>query len=283
MAVVLPRHRSPSTAIGRLVIPALESFEPRAVLKPALKRTGSNPSVRERSAVAAAFSFGRHGALGRITLFDDEALSRILRAEYAKLRGRWRALLGARSLHGACIVTYAHAYELFAEGRRGDGERFGQPAGRGHGRAWEDGVAGESRRLQVFRECLLRPESGAGKDELVQWLRQLGGKGEAAAERVAVKFEEHWSVWRLSVAIVAILIFSVAAALLWIFLGVGYSTDVVAPSLGSGGIGKQVLQEGLVSIGVGSRVEGGLLLGLLVLLLGWTGIAGWVALSWLTS
>ncbi|MCJ1381365.1 hypothetical protein MMC17_004475 [Xylographa soralifera] len=281
IVVVLHSHGGSSTKVGRLLVPPLESFEPRTILKPALKSTGKRASVSRSSAIAATFSFRSQDSGSSITLFDDEALSRRLLSEYRKLRGRWRILLGARSLQGARIVIYSHPYELFAATGSRDVDHFFQPTYRLSGSAWQDVAAVESRHLHFLKEYLARPERGAGKDEVVQWLRQLGGKDEADAERVAVKFVESWSVWRLSIAIVSVLVLSIAAALLWVFLGVD-TTNVVEQSLGIGNDGKPVLQKETLSRGIGGRLESGLLLGLLMLFLGWTGLSGWALMSWLT-
>ncbi|MCJ1322164.1 hypothetical protein MMC15_007510 [Xylographa vitiligo] len=279
--VVLHSHGGTSTKVGRLVIPPLESFEPRTFLKPALRTTEKRAPDGRRSAIAATFSFRSQDSGSSITLFDDEAVSRRLLAEYRKLRGRWRILLGARSLQAARIVLYSHPYKLFAATGGGDVDHFFQPTYGLSGSTWQAAAALESRRLHFLDEYLARPEKGGGKDEVVQWLRQLGGKGEADSQRVAVKFVENWSVWRLSVAIVFVFVLSVAAALLWVFLGVD-TTNVLGQSLGIGNNGKPLLQKEMLSQGMGGRVEGGLLLGLLVLFLGWTGLSGWVFLSWLT-
>ena len=279
--VVLHSRSGTSTKVGRLLIPPLESFEPRTILKPALKSTDKRAPDSRSSTIAATFSFRSQDSGSSITLFDDENLSRRLLSEYRKLRGRWRILLGARSLQAAGIVMYTHPYKLFAATGSGDVDHFFQPTYGLTGRAWQDVAAVESRRLHFLKEYLARPEKGAGKDEVVQWLRQLGGKGEADPERIAVKFVENWSVWRLSIAFVSVLVLSAAAALLWVFLGVE-TINVLEQSLGSGSSGKPVLQKEMLSQGTGGRVEGGLLLGLLVLFLGWTGLAGWALLSWLT-
>ncbi|MCJ1404488.1 hypothetical protein MMC11_007714 [Xylographa trunciseda] len=281
VVVVLHSHGGSSTRVGRLVIPPLESFEPRAILKPALKSTENRASVSRGSAIAAAFSFRSQDSGSSITLFDDEAFSRKLLSEYRKLRGRWRILLGARSLRAARLVIYSHPYELFAVSGRADADHFFQPTYSLSGSAWKDVAAVESRRLHLLKQYISSPKKAAGKDEVVQWLRQLCGKGEADAERVAVNFVEDWDVRRLSIAIICVLVLSVAAALLWIFLGVDTIT-VVGQSLGNGNMGSPVLQKEMLSQGVAGRIEGGLLLGTLVLLLGWTGVSGWAVLSWLT-
>ncbi|MCJ1284680.1 hypothetical protein MMC26_004016 [Xylographa opegraphella] len=280
--VVLHSRGGTSTKVGRLRVPPLETFEPRAILKPASRTTENEAPDGRSTAIAAAFSFRSHDSGSRITLFDDEAVSRRLLSEYRKLRGRWRILLGARSLQGACLVIYSHPYELFAATGGRDMDHFFQPTYEPTGKAWQDAAVVESRRLHFLTQYLARPGKGAGKDEVVQWLRQLGAPGDADSERVAVKFVENWSAWRLSVAFVSVLVLGVAAALLWVFLGVD-TANVLGQSLGSGSTGKPaVLQKEMLSRGTGGRVESGLLLGLLVLLLGWTGLSGWALLSWLT-
>ncbi|KAF2211296.1 hypothetical protein CERZMDRAFT_98607 [Cercospora zeae-maydis SCOH1-5] len=90
-----------------------------------------------------------------------------------------------------------------------------------------------------------------------------------AEQPEGLEFIVSWSVSRILSALLAVLFLSFAACLLWIFLG-----NQTAPSepfsLGSGGFR-----------GAGDRVESGVLIGVLVLLVGLTGFGGWLGISWL--
>lgn len=74
-----------------------------------------------------------------------------------------------------------------------------------------------------------------------------------------------WSVRRILLALTLVLVCSLAATLLWVFLG--------RSSQGHGG--------GAGFMGAGDRVVGGVVMGICVLLIGCFGIGGWIGISWL--
>ncbi|KAF2436206.1 hypothetical protein EJ08DRAFT_692089 [Tothia fuscella] len=78
-----------------------------------------------------------------------------------------------------------------------------------------------------------------------------------------LEFVEGWCLWRILVAVSGVLVCAIAAALCWILLG----TQV---SLSRSGYRDS-----------GERVVGGMMIGVFVLLVGWTGVTGWIGLSWL--
>ncbi|CAK1367483.1 unnamed protein product [Cercospora beticola] len=170
---------------------------------------------------------------------------------------------------------------------------------------------------EKFMEMYRRPVAGRQRFAFVHWARRLAGAGGGSQQKVrsstnernverdaeveaeapqeqpnatpyspndygedddiifraeqpeGLEFVVSWSASRILCALTAILIFSIAACLLWIFLG-----DQTAPSepftLGSAGFR-----------GAGDRVESGVLIGVLVLLVGLTGFGGWLGVSWL--
>jgi len=91
------------------------------------------------------------------------------------------------------------------------------------------------------------------------------GEHDATACSPGLELLEGWSVLRISLCSMLILAMAIAAVLLWIFLGV--SDDVSTVGFRD----------------AGSRVGSGLILGVLVLILGWTGMAGWMGISWLVD
>ena len=86
----------------------------------------------------------------------------------------------------------------------------------------------------------------------------LGAHGACAA---GLEFVEGWSLPRVLGAVAVVLVLAVAATLLWLFLGVRFL----------GGAGYR---------GAGSRVGESMLVGLMVLLLGWSLVAAWMGVSW---
>jgi len=80
-----------------------------------------------------------------------------------------------------------------------------------------------------------------------------------------LEFVLSWSIWRISLALTFVITVSIAAALLWIFLG----RNSVAGHVAQGGYRD-----------AGDRLGTGVLLGICILLIGLTGIAGWLGISW---
>jgi hypothetical protein len=87
-----------------------------------------------------------------------------------------------------------------------------------------------------------------------------------AEQHEGLAFVVSWSVRRILVALALVLTLSLAATLLWVFLGKN--------SHGDGGN-----QAGFV--GAGDRVVAGVVMGICVLLIGIFGVGGWIGVSWL--
>lgn len=225
--------------------------------------------------------------------FDDETLALALRTAYRRLRGPLRVYLGARTLHGIRIVQYTYLASLASPAPAP--EPFhpqtlpsdAQDAGTGDGTV--GGGAGDAGSIQQHLHALLRcPRTGRGKSTAVDFLRaHVSDNPTPGSEKIALCFREHWSAARIALAVGVTLGLSVLATLLWIFLGAGAGTGqeggvVASPVWG-------VLKTPVAGMWVSEdrwgsaagRVQGGVVMGLLVLLLGWTGMAGWVAVSWL--
>ncbi len=87
---------------------------------------------------------------------------------------------------------------------------------------------------------------------------------------------------KIGIAVFLVVIVSMLATLLWTLLGSNGS--VVLQSDGLTGLTGFPLELRLTSAGfrgAGMRVETGLALGALVLLLGWTVVGAWILLNWL--
>lgn len=134
---------------------------------------------------------------------------------------------------------------------------------------------------------------------MVNFVAQLPQNSKYDARRhgrdnVAVEFVEGWSVRRIALAVILVVVLSVAATVLWTTFGVEASFVARGGSSSGDGSGngngedvfggkgtREALEGGFR--GAGTRVGTGVLLGLLVLFLGWTGVGAWVVLSWLVS
>ena len=104
-------------------------------------------------------------------------------------------------------------------------------------------------------------DSGVEVDELEREVEQY--------EPAGLEFVPGWAVGRIVAAVVVVIFLAVVAAMLWTLLGLPRKDLETLPGYGDTGFR-----------GAGGRVETGCVLGVLVLIVGWTGIAGWVWLSW---
>lgn len=86
-----------------------------------------------------------------------------------------------------------------------------------------------------------------------------------AEQHEGLEFVVSWSVRRILLALTLVLMLSLAATLLWVFLGKGSH-----PSAGQAGF-----------LGAGDRVVAGVVMGICVLLIGCFGVVGWLGISWL--
>lgn len=104
-------------------------------------------------------------------------------------------------------------------------------------------------------------------------------------EKVAIQFVEGWAVRRIAFAAVTFLLLGVLATLLWVTVGRsgGEQGQLSSGDVTGDGKGGYTTITGGTGVGMSGRVEGGVLLGLLVLLVGWTGVGAWVWLSWLVG
>ncbi|KAG9667478.1 hypothetical protein KCU99_g8912, partial [Aureobasidium melanogenum] len=86
-----------------------------------------------------------------------------------------------------------------------------------------------------------------------------------AEQHEGLEFVVSWSVRRILLALVLVLVLSLAATLLWVFLGKDSHS-----SAGRAGF-----------LGAGDRVVAGVVMGICVLLIGCFGVGGWIGISWL--
>jgi len=191
--------------------------------------------------------------------FDDETLFKLIRTEYAKMRGPFRRFGSLRGLQSINLLSYRHLSQLAS--------RSLKPVHTKNFRAVDDEFAQE-RMLRLYRKSKL----GRGEHEWVNWVPKLpenlnSGQGSDKDEKIVLEFVEGWSVAKIVAAVASVIVLSVMAAVLWVLVGVG---------------GRQMGKRGALGWrDAGGRVETGMVLGAFVLLLGWTGVGAWVGLSWL--
>lgn len=195
--------------------------------------------------------------------FDDEMLFKLIRAEYGRMRGIFGTLFNARNVQDLCFLSYTKGSQLVKQDRGARRKSF--PVNSRE-------VFAETELLAFYR----RPKLGRGERGWVEWIERRGGDsgGEDSREKVALELVEGWCIWKIALALFLVMVASLAATLLWTFLGVGgkYQHYEYHNRL-------RTSQEQIR--GAGGRVETGAVLGALVLLLGWTGVGAWIMLSWL--
>ncbi|KAK5684368.1 hypothetical protein LTS10_004236 [Elasticomyces elasticus] len=193
--------------------------------------------------------------------FDDEELFRQLRKRYRQLSGPM-LFLSARSLRR--IVVSGPATKAADAGGLSD-------------------TFSEEKILQHYR----KPALGRQRYAFVHWAHRLAAApplrtpqaddddvqrtveedlGRKLAQPEGLEFVVSWSILRSILVISTIVALSMAAALLWTFLG----RNTVAGDLPHGGFRD-----------AGDRVGSGLLIGICMLLVGLIGTAGWLGVSWL--
>lgn len=207
--------------------------------------------------------------------FDDEEFFRQLKRSYRSLVGPMR-FLSARSLSRVVVSGSAT--------RAADAGYGWLHVPRSPRLLAQQGLSDTFSEEKLMRH-LRRPASGRARYAWVHWAHRLAAAspigtpqpeqspGPASApdllrgtEAEGLEFVVSWSLWRIAVAVVLVLILSATAALLWVFLG----RNTIAGVIVGGGFRD-----------AGDRVAAGVLMGICVLLLGLTGIVGWLGVSWL--
>lgn len=217
--------------------------------------------------------------------FDDQELFRQLKLAYAELSGPWR-FLSARSLKR---IVISGAASRAAE------------AGYGwlHSRRSPRELAFKGL-IDTFSEDKIlahyhRPAMGKSRYAFVHWAHRLAAaENRRAPEREnarrevegnlvrkldqpeGLEFVLSWSILRLSLALLSVLILAVSAVLLWTFLGRSTTFDDLETGEPGG-----ISVHGSGFMNAGDRVGTGMAMGICVLLIGLSTIAGWMGLSWL--
>ena len=225
----------------------------------------------------------------QIKPLDDEALSKLLRSTYNTMRGPLRYLASARTIRNLRLLSYTSIAQLAS--------RHAKPLQfRGENMVVPEEEITEARMLDLFQ----KPRLGRGRNEWTSWVKGLpenGGKGSKNTDghKIAIEFVEGWAPGRLYGAVVAVLFCSILATFLWIFVGTSGQVGLLSAGSSSSGdlkdlsdgllgtAGPQVQGSPVVYKGPGGRVQAGVELGILILMLGWTAVGGWGLLSWLVT
>ncbi|KAI9886376.1 MAG: hypothetical protein M1823_001830 [Watsoniomyces obsoletus] len=182
--------------------------------------------------------------------FDDEQLFVSLREKYAKLRHPLRRLFSLRTLRSLDLVHVPT-----------DGMAPTYPRSIGSSQLRHPHLT-----ASLMMEHYRRPKQVRGSFVWIDWVHDISNElSEYAAEgpaRLAVEFREGWSALRILLVWISTFLLSLAAGALWTVFGVD-----------SNG------QRGLET--AGARVNTGVLLSGVILLLGWSLLGAWAVLSWL--
>ncbi|KAK0936552.1 hypothetical protein LTR48_002819 [Friedmanniomyces endolithicus] len=208
--------------------------------------------------------------------FDDEELFRQLRLRYRRLSGPM-LFLSARSLRR--IVVSGPASKA-ADAGYGWLHQPRSPQVLAY-RGLSDTFS-EEKILQHYR----KPALGRQRYAFVHWAHRLAAappvrtpQGDDDVRQTVevdlvrrmeqpegLEFVVSWSIARIMLVIAVILALSIGAALLWVFLG----RNTVFGGLPHGGFHD-----------AGDRVGSGVLIGICIILIGLTSMAGWLGVSWL--
>ncbi|KAL9021146.1 MAG: hypothetical protein Q9185_001685 [Variospora sp. 1 TL-2023] len=201
--------------------------------------------------------------------FDDEKLFKLIHKQYTGMRGIAKGLISARAVQGINLLSYHRLSQLAVKEHR--------PARRKTFRVYDD-IFTEERMMDLWHA----PGKGRKKFEWVEWVRRLPRYSEgldSEEENIALELVEGWGVGRVAFAVLVIVLLSMLATLLWVLVGINGSMMLQNEAMV--GLPMELRLKSTGFRGAGMRVGTGLALGLLVLLLGWTGVGAWILLSWL--
>lgn len=201
--------------------------------------------------------------------FDDEKLFRLLKKEYQRMTGNVKGLASARVVGGISLLGYHRLSQLAVKEHR--------PNQRKTFRVYDD-MFTEQRMMELWTA----PGKGRKKHEWVEWIRRLPLHSEGLhtdEENVALELVEGWGVGKIAFAVLVVVVLSMLATLLWTFLGI--NGGVVLQNDARIGLPVELRMKSAGFRGAGVRVQTGLAMGILVLLLGWSSVGAWILLSWL--
>lgn len=208
--------------------------------------------------------------------FDDEKLVKLIKKEYGGMRGIFRSILSARNVQDVKIFSYSTTSDLIDKIDSTYSNPFVTP---------ENRDLGEAQMLALYR----KPRFGRQKHAWLEWIARRpenSTRHASGRQNLALQLVEGWCVWKIASTLLTLLALSAVATLLWIFLGIG-DDSLTLPNMNATSDPEQSTEveniqgSSLGFRGAGGRVQTGVLLGTLVLMLGWTGTGAWILLSWL--
>lgn len=282
-----PRSNRKEFDIGGVSRTQTPSGSVESILTLSIGRSNSHSKSRVTSLTIPAsndFTVARNSREGAnsekpftSTAFDDAELFSQVRLSYTALAGPFR-LFSARSLSSIHVSGPA---TRAADAGYGWLHQPRSPRILAYKGLMD--TFSEEKILQHYR----KPALGKSRYAFVHWAHRLAaappvrtptsGMFAPTTDRELVRQAEQpegleflvsWSVKRIMLAFLLVLLLSAAAALLWIFLGKNTSPQFPAPQRAG-------------YRGAGDRVGTGVLLGICVLLFGLSSIGGWLGMSWL--
>lgn len=287
-----------NTSISRTDNTLLLSIRRASHSRPLRSTTLLLPATSDFAALQTSTDVSEKEKYFRALDFDDAEFFRQLRVQYHTLIGAPFRFLAARSLSRITVSGSASraadaGYGWIAS-PRGSSAAVGMPRTPQFPRQGD--TFSEEKLLRLFYKA--PAETCRARYAWVSWAHTLAAAGGSSVPIVTpvpgsaregntrsefpneqqvegLEFVLSWSWKRTVTALVLVLLISVAAALLWIFLGTSVRTEVGMYSR----IPTIAIGEGFRD--AGDRVSTGVVIGICVLLLGLTGIGGWLGVSWL--
>lgn len=240
---------------------------------------------------------------------DDYHFVKDIIREYYRLRGN-RVYISARTLKSVKIVFKSHSRDFYtptldlnstspdlslnpASDRTEDSRAAAYIAMQ---RAVSRTASADAskRHLEESLSLLLKKprigrDSSACSSDLRKLISEVARPDKRGGPRgtLALEIVEGWDWFRIGIAVACVLLSSMIGTLLWILLGVngmrlnveGYHA-LIRHGVSMVGESPQILT---AWGGPGSRLAGGVVLGLFILLTGWSWIGFWIGMSWLIN
>lgn len=205
---------------------------------------------------------------------DNEKSANLIRFEFISLRGLFWKFFGARRMCGMNLLCTHNTSQQAARRERLVHDEVLPIKAEG---------LGEERMMKLYQNPKLGRRS-------YKWIEVPGGLRKDLANRyleeeetIILEFVEDWCVKKIGSAIALTLLSSLATTVLWISLRPRPRHEGPLGPEGSKTGTTMGLRESQADFkGLSGRVETGVLLGVLVLMFGWTNVTCWISLSWLT-
>ena len=257
----------------------------------------------------------------QINNIDDEKLFMAVKSEYRAIRGFWRTKFGPLTVRTVRLAEFENLQELVvlaasppmlsqvSFGSHGQTlweeallQLFANPK-RGRKQhvwtRWVSSLPGNSaRRNPTAQFAVPAPANPAteadGAEDKIETISTTDDTPTApilsqTPKSYALILEEGLAPSRIAFAIFTVMVLSVVAALLWVFLGLTGQSGAYSSTVGPAG-DPTLNTTGIVESGkmketgfrdAGSRVQSGMVLGMGMLLMGLSGVGGWIGVGYL--